>query len=80
MNSLISLSDLPVGENAIIQSFHVGRAEGNRLVSLGFTPGVKVNIAQNFGRGPMIVKIRGTQVALGRLEAGRIFVEKIPHG
>jgi len=45
-----------------------------RLASLGFTPGVEVTMVQNYGRGPLIVEVRGTQVALGRREASRVWV------
>ncbi len=47
-----------------------------RLVSLGFTPGAEVSMSQNYGRGPLIVTVRGTHVALGRVEAAKIFVEQ----
>ena len=63
-------------ENAIVLSLDSGHAVTNRLVSLGFTPGVEVSMTQNYGHGPLIVTVRGTGVALGRLEAARILVEK----
>lgn len=72
----ISLTQLSMNEHAIILSFNVGRVETNRLTSLGFTPGVEVNMNQNYGRGPLIVTVRGTQVALGRGEASKILVER----
>jgi Fe2+ transport system protein FeoA len=31
-------------------------------------------VRQNYGRGPIVVALRGTLVALGRAEAARIFV------
>jgi ferrous iron transport protein A len=73
---MVSLSDLPVNEKAIIRSFTIGRLETNRLASLGLTPGAHVDMTQNFGRGPLIVLVRGTRVALGRGEAAQIFVER----
>jgi len=72
----ISLTQLPTNDHATILSFSVGRMETNRLTSLGFTPGVEVSMNQNYGRGPLIVTVRGTQVALGRGEAARILVEQ----
>jgi ferrous iron transport protein A len=45
------------------------------MVSLGFTSGVEVTVVQNFGRGPMIVTVRDTQIALGRGEALKVLVE-----
>jgi ferrous iron transport protein A len=75
-NHRISLSEVPAGENATVKAFHGGRVVTNRLASLGFTPGVIVNMTQNYGRGPLIVTVRGTRVALGRGEAAKIIVER----
>lgn len=72
----ISLAQLPAGQNATILAFIGGRNITNRLASLGFTPGVIVEMAQNLGHGPLIVTVRGSQVALGRCEAQRIFVHR----
>jgi ferrous iron transport protein A len=71
-----SLAQLPAGARATILAFTDGRAVTNRLASLGFTPGVEVGMAQNFGRGPLIVTVRGTRVALGRGEAEKIFIHQ----
>jgi len=48
----------------------------SRLATLGFTPGAKLTMVQNFGRGPLIVSIRGTRIALGRGEAAKVYVTK----
>ena len=53
-----------------------GRGIVARLASLGFTPGVEVTMVQNYGRGPLIVEVRGTRVALGRREATRVLVSR----
>ncbi len=68
----IPLNTLNQGEHAIVYSFCGGRTVSNRLVSLGFTPGVELDMVQNFGRGPLIVALRGTRVALGRGEVANI--------
>jgi len=70
------LSEIPTGENVVIESLCEGNELNRRLTSLGFTPGAGVEIVQNFGRGPMIVSVRGTRIALGRGEAAKIFVYK----
>lgn len=75
--NLISLSDLSVDNQAIISTFNLGAMEATRLVSLGFTPGAEVSMTQNYGRGPLIVTVRGTRVALGRGEAAQIFVKRM---
>lgn len=74
----ISLKDLSVDSHATILAFNFGTVEATRLVSLGFTPGAEVSMSQNYGRGPLIVTVRGTRVALGRVEAANIFVERKP--
>jgi ferrous iron transport protein A len=72
----ISLTELSVDNTATILAFNIGTVETTRLASLGFTPGAEVSMAQNYGRGPLIVTVRGTRVALGRIEAAKIFVER----
>jgi ferrous iron transport protein A len=70
------LDEMPAGEQAVILSFQAARSIAGRLTSLGFTPGVEILMSQNFGRGPLIVTVRGTRVALGRVEAAKIFVQR----
>jgi ferrous iron transport protein A len=72
----ISLTDLSVNNHGTILAFNIGTVEATRLVSLGFTPGAEVSMTQNYGRGPLIVTVRGTCVALGRVEAAKIFIER----
>lgn len=73
----ICLSELCTHGSATILAFSSGRLEMSRLASLGFTPGAHVSMNQNFGRGPLIVTVRGTRVALGRGEAAQIFVRPL---
>jgi Fe2+ transport system protein FeoA len=65
-----------VDENATIASLLDGRAVTTRLASLGLTPGAEVRMTQNYGRGPLIVSVRGASVALGRREARQILVSQ----
>ena len=74
----ISLAQLATNRLGTILSFSSGRLETIRLASLGFTPGALVSMTQNFGRGPLIVTVRGTRVALGRGEAAQILVAPTP--
>jgi ferrous iron transport protein A len=73
----ISLAELVTGEQATIKSFQALHAAAGRLTSLGFTPSAQVVMTQNFGRGPLLVTVRGTRVALGRVEARQIFVQRM---
>lgn len=76
MTNTISLTQLSVDHHATILAFNIGTVEATRLVSLGFTPGAEISMSQNYGRGPLIVTVRGTRVALGRMEAAKIVVQR----
>ncbi len=65
MTQRISLSQLSTDKPATVISFSSGRLETVRLASLGFTPGAWIRMIQNVGRGPLIVTVSGTYVALG---------------
>lgn len=70
----VRLGDLAPGEVAAIAGFRAGRGLVGRCLALGFTPGVEVRMVQNVYRGPVIVLVRDTRIALGRGEANRIMV------
>jgi ferrous iron transport protein A len=57
-----------------------GRHFLSRLAALGFTPGARLRVMQNFGHSPIIVNLRDTRVALGRGEATKILVERLVGG
>jgi ferrous iron transport protein A len=52
-----------------------GRQFGARLAALGLTCGAEVTVIQNDGRGPLIVLVRDSRVALGHGEALKVWVE-----
>lgn len=72
----LTLSAVARGEQVRLRSITGGHELLGRLASLGFTPGAWLSVVQNRGRGPLIVELRGTRVALGRGEATRILVER----
>ena len=71
------LSSLESGSVGVVQDLNGGRGFVSRAVALGFTPGTEVAMVQNFRRGPLIVVVRDTHVALGRGEARKIGVRKL---
>ncbi len=72
----VSLSDVRSGRSVRISRMTGGHHFLSRLASLGFTPGADLQVVQNYGRGPIIVILRDTRVALGRGEAQKILVEQ----
>jgi ferrous iron transport protein A len=72
----VSLGDVRSGRSVRISRMTGGHHFLSRLASLGFTPGADLQVVQNYGRGPIIVTLRDTRVALGRGEAQKILVEQ----
>jgi ferrous iron transport protein A len=72
----MSLADLGPNRWAVVRQLTGGRGFVARLAALGFTPGVAVQVLQNFGHGPLLALVRDTRVALGRGEAAKIWVNQ----
>ena len=63
------------GSCGIVRHLRGGKEFINRVTALGFTLGTQVIAVENYGRGPIIVEVRDTRVALGRGEAAKMLVE-----
>jgi Fur family transcriptional regulator, ferric uptake regulator len=70
----LSLRALPTGSSARVAALTGGHDLVARLAALGLTPGVRLEVAQNPGHGPIIVLVRDTRLVLGRGEAAHILV------
>jgi DtxR family Mn-dependent transcriptional regulator len=70
----IDLGELPPGESAMIKTCGGGRGSLGRCLSLGFTPGSVIKMVENYRRGPVLVKVHDTEVAIGRQLAEKILV------
>ena len=73
---VVSLSALHTGEHGEVVELAGGRGTLSRMTALGFTPGADVTVVQNYGRGPLIARVRDARVALGRGEAQRVYVRR----
>jgi ferrous iron transport protein A len=73
---LMSLDELHSREEGAVVELRGGKGLIARLAPLGFTPGVPLTMVQNYGRGPLIVRVRDTRIALGRGEAAKIIVQR----
>jgi ferrous iron transport protein A len=72
--SVASLAQFPAGSHGYVHEFRCGQRLAGRLAALGLTLGAEIEVLQNPGRGPVLVLVRGTRVALGRGQAGKILV------
>ena len=70
----VPVSALQSGESGVVKSYTGGRGMLGRCLSMGFTPGSPVRMVENYGRGPILVNVCDTEVALGREIAGKIMV------
>ncbi|MBN2004453.1 MAG: ferrous iron transport protein A [Anaerolineae bacterium] len=71
---MIPLNTLLQGQSGLIGNLDGGRRFVSRLAALGFTPGAAITMMRNYGHGPVIVAVRGAQIALGRGEASHVLV------
>lgn len=75
-----------IGENFVVTVLSVGGSGHlrQRLLDMGFTPGTEVSVLRVSSMGsPVLVSLRGSVLAIGLREAGKIFVsfeEKMPKG
>jgi DtxR family Mn-dependent transcriptional regulator len=74
---VVLLTELRPDEVGIIVDLSGGRNFVARCLALGCTPGTEVTMVRNSGRGPLIISVRGTRVALGRGKAERVRMKTV---
>ncbi len=74
MNSCVSLLDLGAGEAGTVVDCNGGHGLVSRFAAMGFTPGSLITVINNHRRGPILVYVHGSRVALGRGEAAKVLV------
>jgi ferrous iron transport protein A len=75
-DEVVSLNILQTGEHGEVVRLDGGHSILSRMTALGFTPGADVAVLQNYGRGPLIARVRDARIALGRGEASRVYVRR----
>ncbi len=71
------LVDLPVGQQGMVRRLEGGKSFVSRLAAMGFTPGATVKIVRHNVKGPVLVSLRGAQVALGQSEAAKVMLSPV---
>ena len=69
------LSFLAQGEEAVVVEIRGGKGLQRRLTSMGLTPGKKVRMVNLSLRGPAVVAVGDTRLALGRGQLHHVMVE-----
>ena len=70
----VPLSQLPPGSRGRIARVLGGRGKARRLMEMGLTPGSEVLVLRNEA-GPVLVRVRGVTIAMGRGLARSVLVE-----
>jgi ferrous iron transport protein B len=73
----LSVADLKPGETAKVRKLAGARGYVARLAALGFTIGAPIKLVRRNQGGPLLVSLRGTQIALGFSEAEGILVSPV---
>jgi ferrous iron transport protein B len=72
----ITVTSLKEGEEGVVLSIAGRQSLTSRLAGMGIMSGTVIKMLRN-GTGPVILLASDTRLALGRLEASRVFVSKI---
>ena len=72
------LSELALGESAILEDFDMPQSIAEHLMNLGFIPGLEIVVARSGpGGNPRVYRVDGTEVALRRDLSRRIAVRPL---
>lgn len=70
------LKDIIIGESCIIEDINLPFQMEQRLHALGMTKDTVISVLNRKGKGIMIIKLRGTRLALGYNMTKNIAVRK----
>lgn len=73
----VTLDTLRAGTRAVVRTLHGGGELVQRLAALGLTEGTPLVVLHNPRRGPLLVLVRETRIAIGRGEAAKILAEPL---
>lgn len=76
----MKLNEGEVGETYRVTGIMVEEKITRRLQALGINEKTPVTILNKKGSGSLIIKVRGTRLALGKKISDGISVEEVPYG
>ena len=76
-NVIATVTTLREGETGVVSSIGGSERLTSRLASMGIIPGIEIKVLRK-SAGSVIVLASDTRLALGRIEASRIFVSGVP--
>lgn len=75
---MVNLGDLKPGQSCVIRKLNVSGASLQRLITMGFLPGTKIEVLRNAPLlDPFDIKVNNSMVAVRKAEASLIEVELV---
>ena len=74
----LKLAEIEAGRSVRITKIDDGGAFKEKLISMGLLPGREVEVISARGRGPVVIKVNETRLALGHGMAQKIYVRLDP--
>jgi ferrous iron transport protein A len=80
MTRTVQLDQVQAGTIVRMLGFVRCRRSGLRLTEMGLTPGTIIEVLQAARGQPVLLRVRGSQLAIDRRTARKIEVEHVPEG
>ncbi len=74
--SEVKLSTIGPGETVILKNVTAGDELRTRLAAMGMFTNAEITVVSNSMKGPFVVNVKGSKIALGRKMAEKIVVIK----
>lgn len=71
------LSDIKENTDVVVKSFSGGINSERRLLDLGIIPGETIKVLKNDHKGPLLICVKNTTIALGRGISMKVIVEEV---
>ncbi len=68
------LLTLQVGRKGVVGKIVGGRTACKRLNELGLIPGTEVEMVNRISNGPVMIRVKGSKLALGRGLASKVYI------
>ena len=72
----VFLEQCAPGTQVVVSKLRGRKEFTTRLGGMGISVGCQIEVLQNPARGPLLVRVRDTRIALGRGEASKILVRE----
>ena len=75
--TLKPLSQVPEGTTVVLVRVDAGHGLNNRLAAMGLLPKAHIKVINSHHRGPFVIDLKGSKVALGKGMANKIIVSEL---